>query len=259
MKIQQIRNATILLDYGKEKVLVDPMLAQAGSIPSLKYFTHKLRRNPLVELPQNSDSILETVTHILITHCQKGHFDHLDRAAIKWIRKNNLPVFCTEEDAEYLRRLRLNVIPLKSNQSNSFFDGKISLVPCLHGDGIIGKFMAHGFGYVIERPNQPSVYVIGDSILTKEIQSALAVYQPEIVVMPAGGAAFDFGGEIIMNADDVEVLAKLFAGKLVVNHLEALDHCPTTRQEIRTLAQKLGLQNRVMVPEDGEALEFNVE
>ena len=87
MKITQIRNATILIEIvvegKKQGILVDPMFAPKGAIPSLKYATKSRRRNPLVELPSNMDELKTRVTCCLITHCQKGHFDHLDRAATK--------------------------------------------------------------------------------------------------------------------------------------------------------------------------------
>lgn len=87
MNIQQIRNATIILEFGPYRVLVDPMLAGQGTLPPLRLFG-ATQRNPLVALPASTAQALETVTHCLITHCQKGHFDHLDRAAKRWLRKN---------------------------------------------------------------------------------------------------------------------------------------------------------------------------
>ncbi len=92
MKITQLRNATIVIHYKEYVVLVDPMLAPKNAIPALKYVTGKRRRNPLVEMPDNTDDVLSKVTHCLITHCQKGHFDHLDKAGTKWLRENNIPV-----------------------------------------------------------------------------------------------------------------------------------------------------------------------
>ena len=70
MKITQIRNATILIETmieGKQQgILVDPMFASKGAIPSLKYLTKSRRRNPLVELPSNMDELKIRVT---CCHC----------------------------------------------------------------------------------------------------------------------------------------------------------------------------------------------
>ncbi len=182
MKIRQIRNATILLDYGDQKILVDPMLARAGSIPSLKWATKTRRKNPLVELPSETDQALEAVTHILITHCQKGHFDHLDRAAIKWIKNRKLSVLCETNDEKFLKQMGLDVRVLKADVKNPFEGGEISLVPCRHGEGFVGSFMAHGYGYVLDVPGSPRVYVIGDSILNDGVRSALSTYKPALVI-----------------------------------------------------------------------------
>ncbi|WP_256667310.1 MBL fold metallo-hydrolase [Pseudomonas sp. ANT_J28] len=94
MKIRQIRNATIILEFGLTRILVDPMLAPKGALPPLRLFGARLR-NPLVDLPESTANALESVTHCLITHCQKGHFDHLDRAATRWLREKQIPVICT--------------------------------------------------------------------------------------------------------------------------------------------------------------------
>ena len=55
---------------------------------------------------------------------------------------------------------------------------------------------------------------------------------------------------------EVAQAAALTTGAVVVNHLEALDHCPTTRAQVRALAQHGGWAHRVWVPEDGECREY---
>lgn len=51
-------------------------------------------------------------------------------------------------------------------------------------------------------------------------------------------------------------LARRTDGKIVLNHLEALDHCPTTREGLRERMSAEGLADRTFVPEDGEELVF---
>ena len=254
MKITQIRNASIVIHMGEKVILVDPMLAPKGAIPSLKYVTRNRRKNPLVELPDVTDEILKTVTHCLITHCQKGHFDHLDRAGAKWLRENKIPVYCSDEDAKFIKAKGLDVHVLYPKKDNSFLDGNVSLVPCLHGKGIVGKFMAHGYGYVIKLPNEPSLYLTGDTILTDEVQACIEQQQPDCIVLPAGGARFDIGGDIIMGMSEALKVGEFATGQIIVNHLESLDHCPTTRKEIKAEVAKRKWANRFLVPADGETL-----
>ncbi|MCM5682313.1 MBL fold metallo-hydrolase [Schlegelella sp. S2-27] len=256
MKITQLRNATVVISYGEHRVLVDPMLAPQGALPSLKWLTGQRRRNPLVDLPVQASPVLETVTHALITHCQRGHFDHLDRAGKRWLRERQIPVLCMPGDADYLAQRGLLVQPLRPDGPTPFARGSITPVECLHGEGWIGRFMAHGHGYFIEQAGEPSLYIAGDTVLTDEVARCVTERRPDVSIVPAGGAAMDLGSELIMDADQALQLAALGSGHFVANHLEALDHCPTSRAELLAEAQRRGLAARVSVPADGETLVF---
>ncbi len=257
MKVTQLRNATIVLEFDDKVILVDPMLAPKGAIPTLKYLTRKRRRNPLVELPEQASDILPKVTHCLITHCQKGHFDHLDRAAVKWLRDKEIPIMCSEDDADFLRKKGLQVQALSLRQGNVFFRGTIDLIPCLHGRGVVGKMMAHGVGYYIQISGEPTLYISGDTVLTETIQRFVLEQQPDVMVVPAGGALFDVGSEVIMGFDDVMAVSRLATGTVVANHLEALDHCPVTREQLRAEIVRRGEEHRILVPDDGQSMVFS--
>lgn len=257
MNVTQLRNATIVVELrtpeGPAVVLVDPMLSAPGALPSLKYFTRERRRNPLVALPAVADEVLGRVTHALITHCQKGHFDHLDSAGLRWLRDRQTPVLCTAHDADHLSKRGLRTAVLDS----TFLGGKLTRVPCVHGEGLIGPFMEHGTGYFIEQPGEPSLYLAGDTVLTPQVQAFVEEHQPEVLVLPAGGARLDVGGHIIMDEDEVLELTRTSRGVVVANHLEALDHCAGSRASLRAKADMAGLGERLHVPMDGETLSFS--
>lgn len=257
MKITQLRNATVVLEIGAYRILVDPMLARKDALPPLKFLNYR-QRNPTVDLPVLTDPLLESVTHCLITHCQKGHFDHLDRAGKQWLRAKQIPVICTPHDADYLRQRGLNVHPLPEGhqEPHAFLSGKIRTVPCTHGRGLVGLLMEHGVGYFIEMPGEPSLYLTGDTILTPTILEFVARHQPHISLVPAGGARFDIGHEIIMGTNEVVEFAQALRGTVVANHLEALSHCPVKRTELSIAAAHAGVKDRLRIPEDGETLEF---
>jgi L-ascorbate metabolism protein UlaG (beta-lactamase superfamily) len=257
MKITQIRNATLLIEVASHRVLVDPMLGRQGALPSLKYLGGQRRRNPIVELPDGIDAMLASATHALITHCQKGHFDHLDRAGKRWLRERRLPVLCMPDDAAYLRQRGLSVQLLNAGESTEALGGRITPVACLHGRGWIGKLMAHGHGYIMEWPGEPVLYLAGDTVLTDDVRRVVeALPSDSVCVLPAGGAAMDFGGELIMDVDQALRAAVAGRGRFVLNHLEALDHCPTRRSELRAEICSRGLDARVQVPDDGQTLVF---
>jgi len=263
MHITHLRNATVLLEFPSEGrpvgLLVDPMLAPRGTLPALRYLGAGRRRNPVVDLPQGAEQALERVTHALITHCQRGHFDHLDRAGKRFLRERQTPVLCMPRDAAYLARRGLRVQPLAGPGRQPWaLGGHVTPIPCVHGRGWVGRFMEHGHGYLLELPGEPSVYLAGDTVLTPTVRDVLARLRPDVAVLPAGGARFDLGAEILMDAGDMAEAAALTPGALVVNHLEALDHCPTTRASVRTLAAQGGWTGRLWVPEDGEARTFRL-
>ncbi|AYC33662.1 MBL fold metallo-hydrolase [Pseudomonas cavernae] len=257
MKIHQLRNATIIVEFGPNRILIDPMLAPQNALPPLRIFGTR-QRNPLVELPASTAPALESITHCLITHCQKGHFDHLDRAAKRWLRDTQVPVICTPHDASHLAKRGLNVKPLPENhgQPSPFLGGQIRTVRCTHGRGLVGKLMEHGVGYLIEAPGEPSLYLSGDTVLTPVIRAFIANHRPQISVVPAGGARFDLGGDIIMGIDDVIEFTRLAASKVVANHLEALSHCPVTRAALACAAKEAGVDSQLCIPKDGEVLDF---
>lgn len=260
MKIQQIRNATLIVECGPHRILVDPMLAPKGALPPLRLFG-ATQRNPLVELPAEAAHALELVTHCLITHCQKGHFDHLDRAGKHWLRERQIPVICTPHDAPYLASRGLNVQPLPRahHQPSAFLGGSIRTVACTHGLGLVGKLMEHGVGYLIELPDEPSLYLAGDTILTPAVREFVRRHQPQVSVVPAGGARFDIGGDIIMGIEEVIDFTHLAHGTVVANHLEAISHCPTTRRALAAAAAEASVGTRLLIPADGEVLGFSDE
>ena len=96
MKITHLRNASMLLSFGKQHLLVDPMLSPPASFPGFKFFGGGRRRNPLVPLPADAIQKIEEATGVLITH---EHPDHLDAPAIEWIKSRRLPVWASEIDA----------------------------------------------------------------------------------------------------------------------------------------------------------------
>ena len=259
MHITQLRNATIIIHSGAHHILVDPMLAAKNALPPLRVFDGKRLRNPLLDLPASAGEALEQVTHCLITHCQKGHFDHLDRDGKRFLRERAIPVTCSARDAPYLAQRGLSVRPLASGSGTwqPFLGGTIDTVPCTHGHGVVGALMEHGVGYLIRLPGEPTLYLAGDTTLSQAVRETVERHQPDICVIPAGGARFDIGGEIIMGPDEVLAFARLARGVVVANHLEALSHCPPTRAALAAAAQTAGLGARLRIPVDGETLGFS--
>src|SRR4051794_40108204 len=71
-----VRHATLVVELGDQRILIDPMLDDAGVRPPVAN-TPNQRANPLVELPPNAEAALGGLTAAIVTHL---HADHLDEA-----------------------------------------------------------------------------------------------------------------------------------------------------------------------------------
>jgi len=57
-----------------------------------------------------------------------------------------------------------------------------------------------------------------------------------------------------MGVSDVLEFTRATHGLVIANHLEAISHCPVTRDQLLIAAQHAGLSNRLVVPQDGETV-----
>jgi len=250
LKIHHIRNATFIIETGKLFILVDPMLGDKASIPSFTYLRHKARKNPIISLPSNYKEMLDKTTHCIITHKHPDHFDKEGRAFLK---QRNIPVYCSKKDSKDFRKIGLNIQkPIGYWTKQSFLGGTITGIPAQHGYGFIKMAMGNVMGYYVELPNIPSIYISSDTIFTSAVDRVLSEMKPELCVLACGSAQMDIGKPILMHMEDIILFVKN-ADKLVyANHLEAVNHCPTTRKHLTERLRREGLLEKVFIPDDGE-------
>lgn len=250
MELTLLRNATTLLSFGAHRLLIDPMLSEPGSMPGFKVVGGGRRANPLVPLPPGHEALLASVTGVLITH---EHPDHLDAPGLAWIKSRGLPVWASEVDTPNLRRKGVDVRELREGA----FGAGVEVIPSRHGRGWLGWLMGPVSGFYLAPPGEPGLYITGDSVLTPEVEGALERLRPDLLLAPAGSANMGVGGDILFSVEELVELARRAPGRVVFNHLEALDHCPTTRDGLRRRIEAEGLGDRVSIPQDGERLGFD--
>jgi L-ascorbate metabolism protein UlaG (beta-lactamase superfamily) len=228
------------------------MLSAVGAMPGFKVFGGGRRANPLVALPAEAEAALASVTGVLVTH---EHPDHFDRPGLRWVVERALPVWTNGVDAPNLARKGLDVRTLRDGALGM----AVETIPSRHGRGVLGWLMGPVSGYFLAHPGEPSVYLTGDSVHTDGVLEAIDRLRPDVVVAPAGAANLGRGGDILFSLDELLELAartRDAGGAVVLNHLEALDHCPTTRDELRARVADAGLAECVHIPADGEELTF---
>ena len=245
MQIQLVRHATLLIEYAGMRLLVDPMLSDAGAMAPIQN-SPQPRNNPLVSLPCSVDEVLDGVHAVLVTHT---HRDHWDDAAIQLVPKD-LPLFCQPKDLKKMEDTHfLNAAAVETERHWSKIC--ITRTHAQHGTGEIGKAMAPASGYVLQSENEPALYLAGDSIWCKEVAEAIHKFKPATIVVNAGGARFLQGDPITMTAEDVmQVCRAAPKAEIIAVHMEAINHCLVTRKDLSHAAHQAGV--KVKIPTDGE-------
>lgn len=254
MKLHHLRNATFIIETEDHVILVDPMLGEKGTQAAFAFIRFKARKNPLVNLPENASTILNSVTHCLITH---KHPDHIDEEGERFLKENNIPVTCSSKDELHFKKKGLNITQtLEYWKEADFLGGKITGIPARHGYGFIAGPMGNVMGFHIELAGQPSVYISADTIYTKDVEKVLTELKPQIAVVASGSAQLDIGKPLLMTMDDIIKFIKNAPEKVFANHLEALNHCPTSRKGLKARLAEEGLENKVNMPADGDIMNF---
>jgi L-ascorbate metabolism protein UlaG (beta-lactamase superfamily) len=248
MQLQLIRHATLLLQYADMRLLVDPMLNDAGAAPPIENSPNQ-KRNPLVPLPCPATDLVSGIQAMLVTHT---HRDHWDDAAIQLVPKD-LPLFCQPEDLPKMDSVHfVNAAPV--HDARNWSKICITRTGGQHGTGEIGRKMAPVSGYVLQHENEPTLYIAGDTIWCDEVAHAIKKFHPQVIVVNAGGARFLHGDPITMTAEDViKVCRAAPRAQVIAVHMEAINHCLITRKELSHTAHEAGV--RVVIPDDGEVLE----
>mgnify|MGYP002639556015 CR=1 FL=1 len=252
LNIHHFRNATMVIETEKDVILVDPMLGLKGTMPTFTFFRFKAQKNPIVDLPEKCNAILKKVTHCIITH---QHPDHIDKEGERFLRQKNIPITCSIKDEKTFKKKGLNVVhAINYWEESNFLGGTIEGIPAKHGYGFIAKPMGNVMGFYIKIPNQKSIYISADTIYTDAVDKVLKEYKPNISIVASGTAQLDVFQPLLMRIDDIIKFSKNAPGKVIANHLEAVNHCPTTRDELRKELEKNGLSEKVEIPLDGEIL-----
>jgi L-ascorbate metabolism protein UlaG (beta-lactamase superfamily) len=249
MHLRLIRNATLRLEVAGRQLLVDPMLDPAGARPPVED-TENDRRNPLVELPEPPEVVVEGVDAVLVTHLHKDHFDETAAALLP----KDVPVLCQPEDVERLRAHGFtDVRPVEGSVE---LDGvSVTRTPARHGTGATAEAMAPVCGYLIRHPGGRTLYIAGDTVLYEAVERVLDEHRPDVVVLNASGARFSGGDPIVMTSSDVAAVARRVPdARVVAVHLDAINHCVQTRADLHQCLHDEGLIERVTVPEDGAAV-----
>lgn len=259
MNIQLIRNATIVVEYAGKKFLIDPMLAQKGTLPAfgpavgLPEAPRQNQSNPLVGLPTSIETIIQNIDAVIVTHL---HPDHWDPAAIEALPKDIKLFSQNEEDATEIRNAGFQNVEVL--QEDTVFENiQLTKTKGEHGRGEILKATGHVCGVVFKHSSEKTLYVAGDTVWYDAVQEVINTHNPEVIVVNAGDNQFLIGGSLVMGKDDVyEVYKAAPNAKIITVHMEAVNHWTLSREELISFANEKGISSNILVPNDGETYTF---
>jgi L-ascorbate metabolism protein UlaG (beta-lactamase superfamily) len=248
MKVQLLRNATLLLTINDKTLLVDPLLGSKGSYDPLPDCA-STARNPLVDLPVSANEVIAQTDAVLLTHL---HTDHWDATARELLPKD-IPLFCQPTDAAIIRQAGFS--NLTAVESTCHWEGiEIARTGGRHGVGEIGQQMGAVSGYVLSFAGE-TIYIAGDTIWCTEVQEALDRFKPSKVIVNGSAAQFITGGPILMPVAEVITLCRYAPqADVYIVHLEAVNISTETRATTRQAIAAAGLNDRCFIPADGEVL-----
>ncbi len=254
MKVQLIRHATLIVQVGASSYLVDPMLGPAEAWDPVSNSANP-RRNPMVELPMQPDELedaLDALAAVFVTHL---HVDHWDDPAEEQLSKD-LPIFCQPNDTDSIEDEGFSRV-MPAGAGIEWEGLNISLTGGRHGTGEVAARIGPVSGFVIKTKSEPSLYVAGDTVWCPEVETALQLHQPDVIVVNAGAAQFLDSDPITMDAEDViQVANGAPQAHIVAVHMETINHCVLTRAELASAMDEAGLSDRVLIPADAETLTF---
>lgn len=249
MKIQQIRNATLKIQYGGQTILLDPWLQDQGTGFSASAVRPEMNgvRSPLNALPMTPDEILAGVDLCLVTHIHPDHFtaDYLPRE-MKIIVQN-------EEDRRKAWFMGFEHVSAFEGDTMNLGSVTIAKVPAVHGDNEeLVRRMGIGSGYILCGESR-TLYIAGDTVYCSTVEETLKKYTPDVIAVNCCEATTPHG-RLIMNLSDVEAVCRQMPKALVIaTHLDSVNHALITSRDVNSFAQEHGLNN-LSVPKNGEQL-----
>ncbi len=253
MRITQIRNATVIIEYADKRFLVDPMLSDKETMKPFTSLLHPFSKNPLVDLPFGISRIID-VDSVIVTHLHPDHFDHMAAEVIP----KHLPMFVqNENDKNTLSGYGFTNITVLTEHT-AFGGIELIKVPGQHGTWNVEKLTRLGSvcGVIMCSEKEKTLYITGDTIWYEAVEHTLQAYQPGVILANAGQN--DYGDyQLVMGTDDILQVHKALPGaQIIATHMEDVNHWTLSRKDLRRFSEEHGFSSKLFIPQNGETYFF---
>lgn len=132
----------------------------------------------------------------------------------------------------------------------------------MYADPELGKALGEVMGVVFTAPDGKKAWVVGDTVWFPGMDAALAAHRPDVIILNAGGAAMDIPAfsdapEIIMGKADVLRMVRAAPdAQVVAVHMDAINHMTVDRKDLSRYTREHGIREHVLIPFDGEVMDF---
>jgi len=250
MRLHQIRNATLVIEYSGNRFLVDPMFAPKEVYPPIT-----LKPWPYHDLPMSPKDIVKNIDAVILTHL---HTDHFDKYAQELLPKS-IKIFVQDlYDKNALEKEHFDNIEILPKEGTDFNGVNLYKTDCMHGARATAEpvFLGNGMrweamGVVFTSENEPTFYLAGDTLMFNGVEHTVDKYKPKYIVVNAACAQTPTSGPIIMGIKDIKELHNYYpSGKLIASHMDNVGHSTLCRAELRTSEVK----DYIYIPADGEIM-----
>ncbi len=238
MRIQQIRNATLKIEYAGQTILLDPWLQDKGRGFSAKALKPEMIgvKNPMNDLPMSPKDVLQGVDFCLVTHIHPDHFSE------DYLPKDIHIIVQDDEDKQKAEQMGFSKVI--SFEEDSVEIGGLTIIktPAIHGDNpVVVEKMGRVSGYILTGEGR-TFYIAGDTVYYDGVSDTIEKYHPDVIALNCCEARIQIG-RLIMNLDDVESVCKKAPNAIVIaTHLDSVNHALVTSDDVRTFANEKSLR-----------------
>lgn len=262
MKITQIRNATIIINYNNTKFLVDPWLAPKDSMPGFEAAINSEIRQPRTNLPYTINEIVD-VDAVIITHIHPDHWDEYAENALE----KNIKIFVqSDNDKKFITSKGFTNVEILNDEGTEYHGIKLFKTTGQHGVRNIIKPICEqiglpydAMGVIFKSQNEKTLYVAGDTIWCEEVKKVLNKFNPDIIIVNACGATVLNGERLIMDKNDINLIVKYSPNAVIIaSHMDTVSHLSVTKKDLKDYCKTHNINN-ILIPDDGESIDFPKE
>ena len=266
MKIKQIRNATLRINFSGVEFLIDPWLIGKsegftfGQSPFASEVVDPAQLDivmPMCELPMPLADVLSGVDAYVLTHLHPDHFDMAPDGTVGAKLDKGVPIFVqNEREVGVMKKSGFADVRMLTDDGVTFNGVTLKRTYAKHGTK---EPCGPASGIFFTAPGEKkTLWILGDTIWCDEVAKTMAELKPDVVILNACAAQLKTYGRLIMDDADVESVCRAAPNATVIaSHMDTVAHASLTRKTLKAALEKRGLAGRVLMPDDGEEYSFN--